>query len=360
MNIKALSVLIALTVAVLPLRAQEYRYVEASELALLGKLFSDTANPYNRLDTLVYIIPDRVERNQACNSTGIAVSFRTNSPSISVSVRFDRAKVSHRVSPELSTMGLDLYIRQDGEWLWAGSGVSHDDSGYVTLVSGMDGSSHDCLMYLPDHSSPGSVSIGVEDGSTLEALDHLLRHRIAVFGSSLTHGSGCSRSGMGYPQQLSRMTGMQFINLGFGGHSRLQPYFAEILADADVDAYLFDAMTNTTPDEIRERLFPFIETIQASRPGVPLIFQRLIHLEKENFDMVSRENIEAKRAVADSLMAIACRRYRDVYYIDGCRHGSMYHGTSLDGVHLDDRGYTVWAESVRRPVLKILRRYGIR
>lgn len=360
MNLKTISVLTALAVSIFPLKAQDLRFVEAGALTLVGKLFPETSNPYNRLDTLVCRIPDRIERNQACNSTGIAVSFRTDSPSIAVRMSFDRAKVSHRISPELSTMGLDLYIRKDGAWVWAGSAVCRDSSDAVTLVKGMDGTMHECLMYLPDHSSPSSVGIGVEAGSEIEAGGQPFRHRVAVFGSSLTHGSGCSRSGMGYPQQLSRMTGIEFINLGFGGHSRLQPYFAEILAGSDVDAYLFDAMTNPTPEEIRERLLPFIETIQAARPGVPLIFQRLIHLEKENFDRESGAQIEAKRAVADSLMAIACRKYRDVYYIDGCKTDGMYGGTSLDGVHLGDHGYTVWAGSVRRPVLRILRRYGIR
>ena len=34
--------------------AQNFRYTEASELTLTGKLFTDTPNPYHRLDTVRY------------------------------------------------------------------------------------------------------------------------------------------------------------------------------------------------------------------------------------------------------------------------------------------------------------------
>ena len=36
------------------------------------------------------------------------------------------------------------------------------------------------------------------------------------------------------------------------------------------------------------------------------------------------------------------------------------HDTSADGVHPADWGYHLWAESVRGPILKILKKYGIK
>ena len=36
------------------------------------------------------------------------------------------------------------------------------------------------------------------------------------------------------------------------------------------------------------------------------------------------------------------------------------HETSVDGTHPSDYGYTLWAESIRKPIVKILRKYGIR
>jgi lysophospholipase L1-like esterase len=36
------------------------------------------------------------------------------------------------------------------------------------------------------------------------------------------------------------------------------------------------------------------------------------------------------------------------------------HSTSVDGIHPSDYGYTLWAKSVKKPLLKILAKYGIR
>ena len=53
------------------------------------------------------------------------------------------------------------------------------------------------------------------------------------------------------------------------------------------------------------------------------------------------------------------KKYKDVYFIvpQAC---PSTHEASVDGVHPDNYGYTLWAESIERPVLKILRKYGRR
>jgi hypothetical protein len=34
--------------------------------------------------------------------------------------------------------------------------------------------------------------------------------------------------------------------------------------------------------------------------------------------------------------------------------------SSVDGIHPDDYGYYCWSRSIEKPLLRILRRYGIR
>ena len=228
-----------------------------------------------------------------------------------------------------------------------------------TLIKSMPAGVKECLLYLPLYSEEYSVKIGVEQGAMLEPLPNPFRHRIGVFGSSYTHGSSSSRPGMTWPAQFSRNTGLQLLSLGCSGNSKLQDYFAAALAEADVEAFLFDGFSNPNPTQMRERLFPFIETIQAAHPGKPLIFQRTIWREGRNFcESVDRSEAE-KMHTADSLMAIACARYKDVYYIrpNAC---TDKHDASIDGTHPSNHGYRLWAESIEKPVRKILRKYGIR
>ena len=52
------------------------------------------------------------------------------------------------------------------------------------------------------------------------------------------------------------------------------------------------------------------------------------------------------------------KKYKDVYYIPSNATSAM-HETTLDGVHPGEWGYYLWAESVRQPILDILKQYGI-
>ena len=66
----------------------KYEFTEASDLALVGKLFPDTPNPYNRVDTVRFKGFTKTENSQVRMSSGISVAFRTNSTTISVKATY--------------------------------------------------------------------------------------------------------------------------------------------------------------------------------------------------------------------------------------------------------------------------------
>ena len=337
--------------------AQDLIYTEASDLTLTGKLI-DTPNPYHRVDTVRFKGFTASENNQVRNSAGIGVAFRTNSKTISVLTEYGDVGWPNNTGG-YSARGYDLYIRRDGRWIWAGAGCPGDLKKPFNLISGMDGTMKECLMYLPILSEEYSVKIGVEEGAVLEPLENPFRHRIGIFGSSFTHGISTSRAGMAYPAVFSRETGLQMLSLGCSGNCKLQDYFADVLAAANVDAFVFDSFSNPSPEQIKERLFPFIEKVQAAHPGKPLIFQRTIYREWRNFNTKTADYEARRIAVADSLMKIACKKYKDVYYIHPSA-SAPDHETTQDGTHPSDRGYQLWARSIEKPVKKILRKYGLR
>jgi lysophospholipase L1-like esterase len=90
-----------------------------------------------------------------------------------------------------------------------------------------------------------------------------------------------------------------------------------------------------------------------------LIFQRTIYRENRNFNNGSNDFESSRIALADSLMKIACKKYKDVYYIHPSATAKD-HETTQDGIHPSDQGYQLWAESIEKPVMKILRKYGIK
>lgn len=343
-------------------QSPRYSYTEASNLTLIGKLFPDTPNPYHRVDTARFKGLTRRENTLVRMSSGLACAFRTNSTSISVRTVY-LAPTFPTNGNGISTRGYDLYICENGKWYYAASGVNADDKleEELILIKDMqEGRTYDCLLYFPLYSEVGSVLVGVLEGADIDKLDNPFRHRIAVFGSSFTHGSSTSRAGMSYPAQFSRNTGLQMLSLGVSGNCLLQDSFCDILCAApDIDAFVFDAFSNPSAKTMEERLFPFIEKLQSAHPGVPLIFQKTIWREQRHFNSLKDAQEEKKMHMADSLMAIAVRRFKDVYYITP-NATSKAHDTSVDGIHPGDKGYTLWAESIRKPIKRILRKYGIK
>ena len=345
----------------------EYVYTEASELTLVGKLMpGKTANPYHRVDTTLYKGFTKRENLLVRMTSGMACVFKTNSKSISILTKYgemdDPTSTTH-----ISAKGYDLYIRKNGKWLWAAAGVNSRKKmdQPLTLIKHMDGQEHECLLYFPTFSEELSIQVGVEKGASLEALDNPFRHRIAIWGSSFTHGASTSRGGMAYPAQFSRSTGLQMLSLGCSGRCMLQDYFADILVDVDADAFVFDSFSNPGAEMIRERLVPFIDRMLAAHPGKPLIFQQTIYREKRNFNTSEDNKEQAKMdLVAKIFKDIKStkegrEKYKDVYFIipEACPPS---HEASVDGVHPDNYGYTLWEQSIEKPILKILRKYGIK
>ena len=133
-----------------------------------------------------------------------------------------------------------------------------DEAEPASLIRDMDGSLHECLLYLPTHTELYTCELGVDPKSVLEPMDNPFRHRIVFSGSSFTHGSSTSRPGMSYPKQFERHTGLQTLPLGCGGNGKLQAHFAEVFAAGEADAFVFDQFSNPSADMIRERFFPFL------------------------------------------------------------------------------------------------------
>ena len=353
---------VAITLSALAQTPKDVKYVftEASDLNLIGKIHKETPNPYHRVDTVKYKGFTKGENRQVRCPAGLAVLFKTNSTVITVQTDFGYEYSSVATMP-IAYRGYDLYIREKGRWIWAGNAATkhgeHSEDNIV-IVNNMDGKEKECMLYLPIYSEIYSAKIGVQEGSYIKPMESPFTHRIGIFGSSYTHGISTSRAGMSYPMQFMRSTGLQILSLGCSGNSKLQPYFADVLCDAEVDALIFDAFSNPRAPMIEERLFPFIEKIQTAHPDIPLIFQQTIYREKRNYNLYEEEKERAKQETAARLMAEACKKYKNVYFIQ--TNASMAsHETTVDGIHPDDYGYTLWAKSIERPILEILAKYGI-
>ena len=348
-------------------QAAAIKYVDAQKLTFLGKM-CQTTNPYHRVEVAAYPALNTTEKTLLRDASGLAVMFETNSANIWIKPKFGNARTPDGM-PRLAAEGFNLFIEKDGEWVWASSranpkGKNADGSNKLDnelcLCETMGNVTKRCIIYLPLFSELMEVEIGVDDNADIVAVENPFRHKIAIFGSSFTQGSGATAAGMTYPAFLTRQTGLYLCSLGMSGNSKLQGVMAEIMAASDVDAFICDAFSNPSIEIIGERLRPFIETIQAKHKGKPIIFLETIYRESRNFNLGYEKNEANRIAFVREQMKSVLKDYDDVYYIDVEQQTGTDHLTSADGTHPYSWGYKRWADAIQKPITKILAKYGIK
>ncbi len=352
-----LCVLCTGTVSAAP--APEPKYVDASTLTLVNKAHP-TTQPFQRVEVADYPDLSKTVRRYYTYSTGVAVVFRTDSRSICARwTTTDRQLSTHMTG--LSQKGMDLYIKRDGEWVFAGvarpgMGAEHK----ATIVDHMDGAEKECLLYLPLFDEVKTLEIGVDADARIEAVPNPFRHKIVVIGSSITHGTGLSRPGMAYPAQLERATGFEFINLGASGQCKMEQFFAHVAASYEADAFLFDSFSNPSAQQIEERLEPFVKTIRAAHPTTPLIFLQTELRETRNFSDKVRKFEDEKRAASEAGMQRLLKQDKNIYFLNPGMPLGDDHDATVDGTHPSDLGHGRILEVIQPQIVKILKKYDIR
>lgn len=332
------------------------KYVNAKELSIVNKPQPE-GPALQRLDVERYPqLPDMVEKYFSF-TTGLAVAFRTNSTNIHV--RWTTAEEATSVNTTLITQsGMDLYIRRQDEWVFAGVATpTWKDSHHSPVVENMEASDKECLLYLPLFNKVDSLEIGIDETADISPLPDLFPHKVVVIGSSITHGAAASRPGTAYPARLNRALNMEFCNLGACGLCRMEDFYTEIAGDTEADAFLFDTFSNPSAKQIEERLEPFIARIRAKHPTTPLIFLQTEVRETGNFDLKKREYERAKREAAEKILGSLIEMDKNLYFINpGIELGDDHEATT-DGVHPSDEGFDRMVRALLPQLAEILHQH---
>ena len=210
-----------------------FTYVPAQELLLVGKATTE-GEYFHRVDTAKYCTMPPAVKKLFTNSAGLAISFTTNSPVIKAKWTVpDNYQLPNLT--RIAQKGLDLYIKRDGKWQFAGVGMPGGVTTERVIVDNMGTEEKECLLYLPLYDELKSLEIGVSSDAHIYKGENPFKKKIVVYGSSILQGVSASRPGMAYPARLSRSSGYNFINLGLSGNGKMEKEVAGMLADIDAD-----------------------------------------------------------------------------------------------------------------------------
>ncbi len=198
---------------------------------------------YQRLPRRVKDDVGKMVWNHSLNSSGLAVEFTTDAPSITVRYKVD-GQLAMPHMPATSVSGVDLYrLSSDSTAGFCFGNYSFGDTvtyNYAYLHPSLSR----YRLNLPLYNSISGLEIGVPEGSSFVFEPRSEERPIVAYGTSITHGACVSRPGMAWTNILGRQLGMPVYNIGFSGNGLLAPAVISLIGEIDAAAYVLDCLPN--------------------------------------------------------------------------------------------------------------------
>jgi hypothetical protein len=340
------------------LKKEDKRYVEVGRDVLHGYQRHE-GGTFHRVDTGKYADMPSGVKSLYTHTPGMYVHFKTTSTTIRALWCTTRAK-SYNNLTAIAFEGLDLYINRDGQWVHAGVGrPGANDCNAHTLVSNMDEGEKEGLLYLPLYDGVEGLELEIDLDAELTFLPSPFKPKVPIYGTSIVHGASASRAGLAYPARLSRMLGVDFINLGISGSAKMEASVAKMIADYEMDALILDCIPNCSPNDIQERTATFIQIIREKHPTLPILAIEGAMFESGNFNRAIADDMNLRnerfRAEIKALQA-----HDPHIYLLGAEGllGDDHEGT-IDGTHPNDLGFDRMIQKILPFTKNILTKYKL-
>ena len=296
-------------------------WINAKDFEIDGMGWKNGIEDYTRLpnkyETVVSPKVWRLSRDAA----GISVRFTVKGTSF-ISARWMLRRISNmsHMTP-LAINGLDLYIRLNGKWVWAGVGKpgKTGEEQKAVLKSRLDVTkTYECLVYLPLYNGISSLKMGFSSSAIIKTTSPTTKKPFVFYGTSILQGCSASRTGMVFSSMLGRRFETPVINLGFSGNGLMEEYFGEIMGEIDASVYFIDCLPNMSrfsTQEITDRTLAIVRKLRARKPNTPIVLVEDRTPAYENFTEGSKTN--NRRAGMKAACEILVNETVGLYYVEG-------------------------------------------
>lgn len=286
------------------------------------------------------------------NTAGGRLRFRTDSSYVAISVKMENiCKMSHFAMT--GSAGFDLYADEGDSLRYIASfrPPIDMDEGFQSVVELGAKKMRSITIHFPLYSDVTELIVGIQEEAQL-APPEAYRNRkpIVYYGSSITQGGCASRPGNAYPNIISRVMGIDHINLGFSGSAKAEDPMIEYIQNLDMSLFVFDYDHNAPTIEYlaqtHEKMF---RAIRAHHPELPIVI-----LSRPKLHLTEEEQARLRIIQATYQNALDSGDTH-VYFIPG---PALMEGTGNDGTvdlnHPNDLGFHAMARVLGEQIRQIL------
>lgn len=327
----------------------QLKYESADSYPLYGKISENTETRYERLPSSLKDITRKPVWGLGKNTAGLYLRFRTNSTSIGLKWKLYQNRMMNHMT-EVGIKGFDLYCLINNEWVFVNSGRPKVNTleNEATVISNMDASEKEFLLFFPLYDGVVDLQIGVDQSSTLRqplVNSPISSKPIISYGTSILQGGCASRPGMAHSNILVRKLNREFVNLGFSGNGQLDYEIAEIIGDREASLIILDFMPNVTVKQIEERLETFYKIVRKKAPNTTLLFVENPNYPTTAFDLQGRKAIDEKNATLHKVFNKMVSNGDDnIFLVSSLGMIGVDNEATVDGTHFTDLGFMRYAE----------------
>ncbi len=315
-------------------------------------------------------LPDKAEKtvrdavlSLSRNSAGLGMRFDTDSDSLIIEYQVDGNLSMHHM-PATGVSGIDLYVKNETEWLWVRGKFNFNDTiRYVFSIDGLAKGVREHQILFPLYNNIKNLRIATNKKSTFKILPVRTEKPIVTYGTSIMQGACASRPGMAWTNILTRTLDHPVINLGFSGNGRLEPQVIDLVNEIDGLVFVLDCLPNLSPNdtntevEIKKRIRMSVETIYEKHPSSTILLvqhagysdglvdsSRKVVYETLNKWMLE-VYVELKRTRGSSLQMLS---KEDI---------NLSNDAFVDGTHPTDLGMLQYAQAYEKKLRDIMKKY---
>ena len=347
------------------------KWIDGMFLPLEGKCFRNTTAYYDRLPSNVTEKVNAGVRGMRNHSSGLQFRFRTDSKNLHFKWKPINTSLAMDHMPSTGVSGIDIYGQDaDGKWRFVRQGrIRSFNNGGSLSIGWTPGKP--CLVNLPLYNGISSFTLGIDKDAKIEALGPRksgVDKPVVFYGTSITHGGCASRPGLAFPSIVGRDLDVPIVNLGFSGSGRMELEMSEHLSAIDASCYVLDCLWNmgairkngTEPCEadlrganpgpdmvVRVRYEPFIRSLRAKRPGVPIVMA-------EQCDVFCKGPNAKDKFIKELYEKLVAEGWKNLVYLPKT---DMYTGDlegTVDGCHPNDIGMMSMAKAFGKAVKEAL------
>lgn len=294
------------------------------------------------------------------NTAGLYLKFKSDAPFIQVTYK-PNGVLSFPHMPSTGVSGLDLYIKNQKDFMWVRGNYSFKDQVQYTYAQ-MEPTDRvrEFWLYLPLFQSIEDFQIGVPKGYSLTPiLETPTQNPIIIYGTSIAQGACASRAGMAWTNILGRTLSPTVVNLGFSGNGRLETAVIDYISNFDASVFVLDCMANFTsgqglnPEAARTRLTTAIIKLKQKHPNTPILLVEHAgysdgEIQKERYITYSRLNQVTKEVYTQMKVS-----YNGLYLLTKQQIG-LTADSFVDGTHPNDYGMLQYSKAYKIAIDSIL------